>query len=289
MEMRGVFEYAACAALLAIGLAGPALADDAAVANIGQQAVGSAEIRALLPPLTPAQREQAAKDPKVMAQLVRIAVGRKLLLEEATSQGWDKKPEIEVQIARARDEILFATFLQSASLPSPNYPSADEVRQAYDANRDKFTIPTQYHVAQIFIAESPTAEKKARDLDKRAKVKGADFAALARTDSDDATSAKRGGDLGWVPENQLVPAIKTAVLSLGGRGTTDPIRAAGGWHIIQVIATAPPVLPPLDQLHDAIVKLLRESKANAYVDKLLEDKHVTVNETAAAAVFAEKP
>ncbi len=273
--MRGAFERAAWAAVLAMGLAAPARAEEAAVANIGQQAVGGAEIRALLPPLTPAQREQAAKDPKVTTQLVRIAIGRKLLLDEAKSQGWDKKPEVEAQIARARDEILFATFLQSTSLPSPDYPNAEEVRQAYDANRDKFTIPTQYHIAQIFITDpagssketDAAAAKKASDLAKRAKAKGADFAALARSGSEDAASAKRGGDLGWLPENQLVPEIKTAVLGLGGRGITDPIHAAGGWHIIQVMATAPPVLPPLDQLHDAIVKLLRESKANAYVDK----------------------
>jgi parvulin-like peptidyl-prolyl isomerase len=297
MDMRAAFERAAWAALLAMGLAGTARADEAAVANIGQQPVSGAEITAMLPTLTPAQREHAAKDPKVVAQLVRIAVGRKLLLEEAKRQAWDKKPEIAAQIERARDEITFATYLQSASLPSPDYPSADEVRQAYEANRDKFTIPTQYHIAQIFIADpaggsketTASADKKARELDKRAKAKGADFAELARSGSDDPATARRGGDLGWLPENQLMPEIKTAVLALGGKGVTDPIHAPGGWHIIQVMGTAPPVLPPLDQLHDTIVKLLRESKANAFVDKLLEDKHVTVNETAAAAFFEAKP
>jgi len=288
--MRAAFASAAWAALLTIGLAGPAGAADDAVANVGDQKISGAEVRAQLPPLSPAQREQASKDPKAMAQLVRSAVGRKLLLDDAKSQGWDKKPEIEAQIARVRDDIVIATFLQSASLPSPSYPSADEVREAYEANRDKFTIPTQYHIAQIFIAEAtPSAEKKARDIGKRAKVKGADFAELARTGSEDAASAKRGGDLGWLPENQLVPEIKAAVLGLGGRGVTEPIHAAGGWHIVQVIGTAPPVLPPLDQLRDTIVKLLREGKANAYVDKMLTDKRVTVNETAAAALFEAKP
>jgi hypothetical protein len=51
----------------------------------------------------------------------------------------------------------------------------------------------------------------------------------------------------------------------------------------------PSIEPPLEQVHDLIVKLLREGKANEYVQKLLDEKRLTVNETAAVKLFTAKP
>ena len=282
---------------LALAAGGAALAADSdVIANLGSQPITAGEIKNLLPPLTPAQREQAQTDPHFSSQIVRGTIGRKVLLDEALKQSWDKKPEIASELQRARDEIIIGSYLQSVSLPSSSYPSDAEIRQAYDANRDKFTIAKEYHVAQIFIAEpadakkdaAATAERKARELGRKAKAKGADFASLARANSEDAVSAQRGGDLGWLAQTQLVPEIRGAVVALGGHGITDPIHVMGGWHIIEVMGVTPPVHPPLDQIRGAIVKLLRDGRANAYVQKQLEDKHLTVNETAAASLFAKK-
>ncbi len=287
---------AACIALSLAAAGAARAADTDVIANLGSQPITAGEIKGLLPPLTPAQREQAQKDPNFSSQLVRSTIGRKVLLDEALKQSWDKNPEIAAEIERARDEIVIGTYLQSVSLPAPTYPTDAEIKQAYDANRDKFTIAKEYHIAQIFIAEpanarpeaAAAAEKKARDLGRRAKAKGADFAELARANSEDAVTAQRGGDLGWLAENQLVPEIRTAVAALDGKGIAGPIHVAGGWHILDVTAIAPTVHPPLDQVRGAIVKLLRDGKENEYVQKLLEDKHLTVNETAAARIFAKK-
>lgn len=293
--LQQMFRAALPAVLLAVAL--PALADDEVIANLGAQPVKASEIKDMMPSLTPAQRQQVARDPRVVTQLVRGAIGRKVVLDEAQKQNWEKKPEVAAQIERARNEILVASFLQSASLPSPSYPSEDEIRQAYEASKEKFLIPTEYHLSQIFIAVpadakkdvAAEAEKKARELARKAKAKGTDFAELARTESDDKNSAPRGGDLGWLPETQLVPEIATAVKKVKGKGITEPINAAGGWHIVAVSGIVPASQPPLEQVHDMIVKLLRDGKANEYVQKLLEEKRLTVNETAAVKLFTAKP
>jgi hypothetical protein len=91
--MRQTYRQLAGAALLLCLTAGAAgAADDEAVANLGSQPVKAADLKEFIDGLNPAQREQAAKDPKIMVQLVRSAVGRKLLIDEAEKQGWDKKP-----------------------------------------------------------------------------------------------------------------------------------------------------------------------------------------------------
>ncbi len=288
--MHRSFPPAFLATLFLLAAAYPARADDPVVANLGSQPVKASDIKDFLDSLNPQQRELAAKDPKLMDQVVRSAVGRKLVLAEAAKQSWDKKPDVAAAIARAHDEVVYTTFLRSVSLPA-NYPSEDEIKAAFAANRDRLH---QYHLAQIFLTEAPGASKdtlaavagKAADLAKKAKAKGADFAALARANSDDQASAQKGGDLGWFPDNELLPEIRGAVTALPEKGVSEPIHVAGGWHIMMLLGTKP---ADYAQVRDQIANVLRETKtaqaSQAYVEKLLDDNHLTVNETAAAALF----
>jgi parvulin-like peptidyl-prolyl isomerase len=287
------------AAVLALGLlvSAHAIAENGVVANLGSEPVKVSDLRDYVPALNPAQRQQAEKDPKVGAQVVRMAVARKLIVAEAEKQGWDKKPDIAAQIARARQDVIFDTYVRSVATPPASYPSDAEIKAAYDANHDKFMTAQQYHLSQIFVidpkeggkAAASAAERKARDLGKKAKTKGADFSEIASANSDDTNSASHGGDLGWLAENQIVPEILSAVKAMGDKGISEPIHVAGGWHILWVMATKPAELLPLDQVRDAIVTALRQSKitqeGQAYIDKLLADRHLAVNENAAGALL----
>ena len=288
--MHRTFQPTLCGALLLLAMALPARADDPVVASLGSEPIRASEIKDFVDSLSPQQRAAAAKDPKLIDQVVRSAIGRRLVLEEAAKQSWDKKPDVAAAIARAHDEVVYTTFLRSVATPG-NYPSDSEVRAAYDVNRDRLH---QYHLAQIFIAETPgqspetlaAAAAKAQELAKKAKARGADFAALARANSEDSASASKGGDLGWFPENQLLPEILGAITALPERGITEPIHVAGGWHIMMLLGTKP---ADYDQVRDQIAGLLREQKtaqaSQTYVEKLLDASHATVNETAAAELF----
>jgi hypothetical protein len=293
--MRQLFRHAAGLAILLCLAAAAAAADNDAIANLGSQPVRAADIKDFIDSLNPAQREQAAHDPKVMVQIVRTAIGRNLIIAEAEKQGWDKKPEIAAQIARARLDVVLETYIGSITAPPPNFPSEADIKAVFDANHDRFL---QYHLAHIYIAEPPGSpvetinaiETKARDIAKKAKAKGADFAALARANSDEAATAPKGGDLGWLAESQIaVPEVLGAVMATPVKGVTEPIHAAGGWHIMEVLGVKP---ADLGQVHDQIANLLRANKAAqnqaAYLEKVLADKQLTVNETAAAALFAAK-
>lgn len=81
------------------------------------------------------------------------------------------------------------------------------------------------------------AKKKAEDL--LAQIKGgADFAKLARENSDDPGSAVKGGDLGFFKRGMMVPEFDEAVFNLKpGEVTQTPIKTDFGYHIIKVIAT----------------------------------------------------
>ena len=78
------------------------------------------------------------------------------------------------------------------------------------------------------------AKNRLKTLKERIKD-GDDFAALARSNSDDKGSALRGGDLGWVGSGDLVPPFESAMNGLEVNEISDPIQTQFGWHLIQVL------------------------------------------------------
>ncbi len=64
---------------------------------------------------------------------------------------------------------------------------------------------------------------------------GDDFAELARANSEDAGSAAKGGDLGWVAPGALVPQFQEVMDSLAPGQVSKPFKTQFGWHIVQVL------------------------------------------------------
>lgn len=62
---------------------------------------------------------------------------------------------------------------------------------------------------------------------------GADFAELARLNSEDG-AASRGGDLGWVYPGDTVPEFERAMNALAPGELSGPVRTPFGFHLIRV-------------------------------------------------------
>jgi peptidyl-prolyl cis-trans isomerase SurA len=97
---------------------------------------------------------------------------------------------------------------------------------------------TQTHVRHILIKTGELmsegdARRRVEGLRQRI-VAGADFAELARLNSEDG-SAARGGDLGWVLPGDTVPEFERAMLALKPGELSEPVRTPFGFHLLQVI------------------------------------------------------
>lgn len=66
-------------------------------------------------------------------------------------------------------------------------------------------------------------------------VGGADFAAIARSHSDDTASAIKGGELGWISPGDTVPAFEEQLETLGPGEFSAAFRSPFGWHLVQVL------------------------------------------------------
>ena len=62
---------------------------------------------------------------------------------------------------------------------------------------------------------------------------GMDFYDLARGFSDDANTALKGGDMGWLTANQLPPFMQQQLDSLEAGQYSQPFQGPSGWHILK--------------------------------------------------------
>lgn len=79
------------------------------------------------------------------------------------------------------------------------------------------------------------AEARNRLLGLRERIEnGADFAEIARLQSQD-TSASKGGDLGWLSPGDTVPDFERTMNQLALKQLSEPTKTEFGWHLIQVL------------------------------------------------------
>lgn len=96
------------------------------------------------------------------------------------------------------------------------------------------------------------------DFKKRIVAGQADFAALARENSQDG-SAKDGGDLGWAAAGQYVPEFEAQMNSLAPGQVGDPLVSRFGVHLIQVLERRSVKLSAREQ-REIVRGTLREKK-----------------------------
>lgn len=64
---------------------------------------------------------------------------------------------------------------------------------------------------------------------------GADFAELAKKQSEDPGSGRQGGQLGWAPRGTFVPAFEAAAYRLDIDEVSEVVESPFGYHIIQLL------------------------------------------------------
>lgn len=83
------------------------------------------------------------------------------------------------------------------------------------------------------IRDEAQAEREIRQLRQRV-LEGENFATLARQNSDDASSVVAGGDLDWVNEGGMPPAMEEVINELDVDEVSETFRTDGGWHVAKV-------------------------------------------------------
>jgi peptidyl-prolyl cis-trans isomerase C len=164
-------------------------------------------------------------------------------------------------------------------------PSEKEIQEFYKGNKEKFKTPESVHARHILVAKTAGEEEKAKTA-KREKAEnlrkqllaGADFAAVAKENSD-CPSKNQGGDLGTFTKGQMVKPFETAAFSQKKNEIGPVVETDFGYHIIQVIDHQPSKTQTLDKetklkisaflqqkkKYDAFNEIMQGLKAKAHI------------------------
>jgi peptidyl-prolyl cis-trans isomerase C len=187
----------------------------------------------------------------------------------------------KLTLAQLRDEtranLLIARMLDQ-ELASQVEVKPSEVSDFYEKNPDRFKQPESVHASHVLIAVPQGADEatrkaaraKAEEVLQKARA-GSDFAALARTYSNDA-SKQHGGDLGFFPRGQMVPAFDAAAFTLEPGQISDIVETPFGYHVIKVLEKRPAQTVPFGEVSARIEQYLqqekRQEKTKAFVETL---------------------
>lgn len=119
-------------------------------------------------------------------------------------------------------------------------PSQQEIQQYYNTHKSEYEVPEQAKSRHILIKVAPGADAKT-DAAAKAKAEallkqiksGANFADLAKKNSDDPGSKDQGGELGFAQRGRMVPEFDKAIFSQK-IGDTAIVKTQFGYHIVQV-------------------------------------------------------
>lgn len=256
-----------------------------ATAGAGQP-IDVAEVRRIVEDLPESTRSLVGRDQAALQGVVRAELLRRELAADARTAGLDSDPQVAKQLERLHDEALARIWVAKQAKVSDAYPSEEDIKLAYQSNLVVLTPPPQYRVAQIFISmpngiepgQLAVAMRKAADVG--SKIPQGDFAALARQYSEHADSAPRGGDVGMLPANQMLPEIVAAVRGLEVGAVTGPIKTSQGLHYVKLLEKAVAPTPSLQQASAQLRNALRAKRAQeleqAYLAELAAKFNVAV-------------
>ncbi len=187
----------------------------------------------------------------------------------------DRSMTVERLRSDARVDMVIGRLLdaQVANLPGP---SDAQAREFYDKNPDKFKQPEAVRASHILIlvdekADAATKTKARQKIDGilRQARSGADFAKLARENSQDG-SAQQGGDLNYFTRGQMVPPFEEAAFSLKPGQISGVVTTQFGYHVIKVIDHKPASAAAFEQVSDRIKQYLTEQGKQEHVKAFID-------------------
>jgi peptidyl-prolyl cis-trans isomerase C len=208
-------------------------------------------------------KEQMTKADAVRALVSNIYV-RRVLAADAIKSGVEQNPLVKEAIEKARERILSDAMLES--LDQKNQPTLQDIeayaRTQYYANQGKFGEPEQVRARHILIRSGESnAREKLLEIHGQLK-KGADFAEMAKTRSQDPGSASKGGDLGYFSRGRMIKPFEDVVFAMNKKGELSEVfESPFGFHIIQLTDKKPAGVKMFAEVKD---QLMREAQ-NAIV------------------------
>lgn len=206
-----------------------------------------------------AQRKRQSGDEQVR----NFLIDNELMAQEAIRRGLDKDPEIKALLELQRKDILGKAMVEDFVKAHP--VSEERAKAEYEQIKAMNSDVQEYLPQHILVPEEKLAKEIIAKLGGK---KPAKFEDLAKKYSKDS-SAKTGGDLGWLAANNVVPEFAAAMVALNkGELGKNPVKTQFGWHVIKLKDSRKIDFPEYDKVKNRIVGQLAQQDIRKYLSEL---------------------
>jgi peptidyl-prolyl cis-trans isomerase SurA len=178
---------------------------------------------------------------------------------------------------RVRETLMYQEVLDR-DVMSQIHVTDEEVQRYYRDHPEEFSVPVRVRLRELVVLEASglaadELERTARDLHSQLQSgKSLDDLAASGVGTGTTSAAI---DLGWVETRELDPALAAAVEPLAPGGYAEPVKARGGWHVVQLAEREDAHVRPYEEVRDAVrgrerSKRYQERLADYMID--LEEK-----------------
>ncbi len=170
---------------------------------------------------------------------------------------------------------------KAESLPKP---TDEEIQKYYDENKDNFDQDETVAAAHILIKVDPNDDDAAKAAKRerleglrKQLLEGADFAELAKANSD-CPSSSAGGDLGTFGRGQMVPEFDAAAFAQPTGSVGEIVETQFGYHLIKVTehqqAKALDFAEVKPRISDILYSQKQQEAVREFVDGLRQNANV---------------
>jgi len=199
--------------------------------------------------VTSKETESAVEEVKQKNKINQEELEKALAAEGLTLEAFKK--DLEKKILRSK-------FVHS-TVKVEQKPGERELTEFFLRNADQYRVNESYRPAHILfrIPQEATPEqirgvrKKSQKVLEKIK-EGADFVKTAMEYSEDPSSRKEGGDLGYFRKGELLPALEREAIKLQVGEVSDIVRTEFGFHILKLLDRKGGEPPPFEEIKERV-------------------------------------
>lgn len=175
-----------------------------------------------------------------------------------------------------REKMIIVQVMRGRYAAQQNPPTPLEVREYYEKNIDRYRDKDMIKISTITVSKysgdssaTPASQKRLAEELRAKVISGADFAATARTHSQDSR-AEDGGEWDWMERTQMKKSIADAAFAVKEGGVSQVVEDEAAFIIIAVEAKKLGKAEPLENVRPQIERMIRQERSKTELDAWLE-------------------
>ena len=201
--------------------------------------------------------------------IIKQMVLKTIVYQEAKKMGFKKEKSYEMAVKNFKQEFLKQKLYNHLVNTAK---TQENVQKNYKELLEKSKNKLDFKISYIAVDNQKNAEEIYQKLLKNS----SNFAKQAKQSSIDAETAKKGGNLGFVFEDNLPTSLVENLKQLKKNQITKPIAVVDSWFIVQLQQTRKAEILPFEKAKEQLAENLAKLAVEDFIEKSLEQAKINI-------------